>query len=505
MKTQNPGKSPYLSKSLYVKGLQCHKALWLQKYMPELKDEVSDSQQASFDSGTDVGILAQELFPGGVEVPYSGLTPSEQIARTKELIAGGTTTIYEATFSFDNIFVKVDILHKGKEGWELYEVKASTGLKDVYLNDIALQYYVLAGCQISLSKAALVHINNQYIRQGCIEVNKLFTILDVMCEVEALQDQVLANIADIRAMLQGDTPQIDIGPHCSAPYECSFGGHCWQHIPENSVFDFRDHGRPDSFALYRQGIIKMADVPVELLKWRQKLQLDGLLHQKNHVEVSAVREFLDSLWYPLCFMDFETTYMTPVPLFDGTHPYQQVPFQFSLHILEKPGAELQHHEFLAPSGANPQISFLQSLLAAVPKGACILAWNQVFEKSRLHELAETFPDYRQEVDALTENIRDLMSPFRSKYIYHWQFDGSYSIKAVLPALVPELSYKELAVNNGELAASTWLGLQQECDETRIAELRQQLLEYCHLDTLAMVKILEKMQEIVSDKSADQSA
>lgn len=195
-------------------------------------------------------------------------------------------------------------------------------------------------------------------------------------------------------------------------------------------------------------------------------------------------------------MDFETTYMTPVPLFDGTRPYQQIPFQFSLHILKKPGAELQHHEFLAPTGANPQITFLQNLLAVVPKGSCVLTWNQVFEKSRLNELAESFPDHRQEVEALTENIRDLMAPFRQKHIYHWQFAGSYSIKAVLPALAPELSYKELAVNNGEVAANTWLEIQEECDERRIVELRRQLLEYCHLDTLAMVKILEKMREMV---------
>jgi hypothetical protein len=196
-------------------------------------------------------------------------------------------------------------------------------------------------------------------------------------------------------------------------------------------------------------------------------------------------------------MVFETTYMTPVPLFDGTRPYQQIPFQFSLHVQEKPGAELQHHEFLAPTGANPQSSFLQNLLAVVPKGVCILTWNQVFEKGRLSELADSFPEHRQEVVALTENIRDLMAPFKRKDIYHWQFAGSYSIKAVLPALIPELSYKKLAVNNGELAANTWLEMAEECDEVRIAELRRQLLEYCHLDTLAMVKILEKMREMVS--------
>jgi hypothetical protein len=225
--------------------------------------------------------------------------------------------------------------------------------------------------------------------------------------------------------------------------------------------------------------------------------MDGFLNQKNVVNTAAVSKFLDALWYPLCFLDFETTYMTPVPLFNGTGPYQQVPFQYSLHILEKPGAELRHNDFLAPVGENPQIPFLQNLLAAIPQDACILTWNQAFEKGRLKELADYSPDHRQEIATIIKNIRDLMAPFKRKDIYHWQFAGSYSIKAVLPALVPELSYKELAVSNGEIAANTWLRMHQESDEGQIAELRQQLLVYCHLDTLAMVRIMEKMQEMAS--------
>lgn len=500
METETAGCTPYLSKSLYIKGLQCHKALWLHKYQPELKDEVSESQQASFDSGTDVGILAQQLFPGGVEVPYDGLTPAEQIARTQELIADGTTTIYEATFSFDNIFIKVDILHHGKKGWELYEVKASTGLKDVYLNDIAVQYYVLSGCGIFPSRAALVHINNQYVRQGSIEVDKLFAILDVADEVRAKQAEVMANIAAMRGMLQDDLPQIGIGPHCSDPYECAFSGHCWGHIPENSVFEFRDIGRPNALELYRQGIVKMEDAPLDQLGWRQQLQLEGVLHQKNHVDVKAVREFLDSLWYPLCFMDFETTYMTPVPLFDGTRPYQQVPFQFSLHVVPEPGAVAQHYEFLADGAIDPRQEFLDRLLAHIPSNACILTWNQTFEEQRLRELGEAFPERSDSVQAVIASLRDLMVPFRDKTIYHWQFNGSYSIKAVLPALAPDLSYDILDVSNGAMASAAWTGMMQMNGQEEREALRKQLLEYCHLDTLAMVRILEEMQRMARSLS-----
>ncbi|MBV5327364.1 MAG: DUF2779 domain-containing protein [Chlorobium sp.] len=489
--------TPYLSKSLYIKGLQCHKALWLLKNRPELKSKPSAAQQSAFDSGTDVGILAQQLFPGGVEVPYNGLTHAEQLSRTEGLIADGTTTIYEATFSYDNVLVKVDILHKGESGWEIYEVKSSTECKEVYLNDIAVQCYVAAGSGIQITRACLVHINNRYVRYGNIEVEKLFTILDVTERILTRQANVPDKLTAMREPLGQDMPVIDIGPHCEKPYLCDFKGYCWSHIPADSVFSLRDHGKPDPFKLYRQGIIHMCDVPTEKLGWRQRLQMDGFLQQKNVVKTEAVSKFINALWYPLCFLDFETTYLNAVPLFDGTTPNQQVPFQYSLHILETPGAELQHLEFLAPTDKNPQEALLQSLLAALPKDACILTWNQAFEKGRLEELAKYSPDHKQEIVGILKNIRDLMAPFRRKDIYHWQFGGSYSIKAVLPALVPELSYKGLAVSNGEMAASSWLRMRHEDDEGRIEELRLQLLEYCHLDTLAMVRILEKMRETLS--------
>ena len=502
MDSQKPSYNSYLSKTLYMKGLQCHKALWLQKYRPELKDEVSESQQAIFDSGTDVGVLAQELFSGGVEVPYDGLSPVEQVAMTELLIVGGTTTIYEAAFSFDNIFVKVDILHFGDNGWELHEVKSSTGLKGQYLDDIAVQYHVLTGCGINLCKAALVHINNQYVRQGDIEVSKLFTIMDVIENIRAMQSDVSANLTAIREMLYADMPVIDIGPHCSSPYECSFGQHCWGHLPENSVFTFADRGKPDAFGLYRQGIVKIEDVLRDTLGWRQKLQVDGLLHHKNHIDVGTVRDFLDSLWYPLCFMDFETIYMTPVPLFDGLRPYQQVPFQFSLHIISEAGAAPLHYAFLADGPANPQQEFLDRLLAQLPSNGCILTWNQTFEENRLKELIEPFPRRSTEVMGIVANLRDLMVPFRDKSVYHWQFNGSYSLKAVLPALVPELSYDALEVCNGQMASDAWMQIRHSENDREKDSLRQQLLEYCHLDTLAMVRIVDKLQKIAASTTPE---
>jgi len=356
--------NPFLSKSRFIMGLQCHKALWLRTHRPELQDEVNASQQAVFDAGTDVGIIAHNLYPGGVDVPFEGLSVSEQLEMTQAEIAKKTKTIYEATFSFDNVLIKADILHRSRNGWELFEVKGSTGAKDVYLDDIAIQYYVLAGLGIDVKKAALVHIDNEYVRDGDVDAHGLFAIQDVTDSVLERQPVVEKKLKSLRAMLKKDEPVIDIGTHCSDPYDCAFRGHCWSHIPSPSVFDFADIGKPNGFALYKKGIVKMKDVHRDSLGWRQQLQLDGTLRKKTSVDSDAIRTFLASLRYPLAFMDFETTYMTPVPLFDGTRPFQSIPFQYSLHWLDSPEGTLQHREFLATASGDPQKAFLTTLLDA---------------------------------------------------------------------------------------------------------------------------------------------
>jgi hypothetical protein len=489
----SPQLNPNLSKSLYMTGLQCLKALWLHKYQPELKDEVSPEQESMLDFGAEVGRYAQELFPGGVLVPYADLSHAKQLAMTQHAISNGASTIYEGAFSYNGVFVKADILHLGPQGWELYEVKSSASPKEPYPDDIAVQYYVISGTGLPLAKACLVHLNTDYVRQGPIDVEQLFTIVDLTDKIREMQSDVAEKLAAMRAVLQNDMPETDISPNCDDPHTCAFHDHCWAHIPENSVFDFRGTGRPNAFELYRKGIVRMEDVPADALGWRQKLQLDGLRYQKNHVDKAAVKAFLHSLWYPLCFLDFETTYMVPIPLFDGMRPYEQLPFQFSLHVIEKEGDDPVHYSFLAKDLKSPCDEFLSNLLAVIPPGACILTWNKTFEVKRLEELAARFPEKSAEISTVVEHIRDLMVPFRDKSIYHWGFNGSYSIKYVLPALVDGYSYANLPINSGDMASAAWVRMIQEPDLNEQRRLYSELLDYCHLDTLAMVLIWKEME------------
>ena len=243
----------YLSKSLFIRGLQCHKSLYLHKHHPELRDEPSDDQEALFSSGRDVGSLAQQLFPGGVEIPYEGLSHSQQLERTSQEIEKGTSTIYEAAFSHEGVFVKVDILHKGLKGWEIYEVKSSTSVKDVHYDDVAIQYFVLTGAGLPISATYLTHINTAYVRKGDIAPHGLFLSEDITSAVIEKQPFIMEELKGMQDMLRGGEPQIDIGPHCSDPYDCDFSGHCWSHVPSPSVFDFKGRGKPDAFDLYRHG------------------------------------------------------------------------------------------------------------------------------------------------------------------------------------------------------------------------------------------------------------
>jgi hypothetical protein len=373
-----PDKAAFLSKSLYTRGLQCHKSLYLYKYRPELLGEPAPELEALWKSGHEVGDLARMLFPGGVVVPFDGLTKDEQLAKTREEIDRGTKAIYEATFSFDDVFVKADIIVRNRGYWDLYEVKSSTSVKEHHWDDVAVQYYVLSGCGLPVNKAYLVHINNGYVREGDIVPEELFVLQDITGIVREKQSSIPDTLAGMRALLLGKMPKIDIGPHCEDPYECDFMDFCWQHVPEDSVFSLRGRGI-DPWELYRQGVIKLQDVPLDSLNLMQRMQVEYFLDRKSHADPAKIREFLKKIRYPVCFLDFET-FGSGIPLFDGTRPYQQVPFQYSLHRIDAEGEALRHFEYLAQPDVDPRKEIAERLVTEIPFGACVIAYNMGFEK-----------------------------------------------------------------------------------------------------------------------------
>ena len=485
-------RSDYLSKSLYLRGLQCPKALFLCKSGVERK--LSEAAKARLAAGTDVGLLARDLFPWGTEIPYQGVPIREQLARTKALIDGGATVLYEPAFSHAGVFVKVDILRKVKSQWNIYEVKSTTEVKDVHIQDGAIQAHVVRGAGLPVSKTHIIHIDNSYVRKGEIEPGRLFSVADITEDISGTDGQIRDNIESMKEVLQSrQTPDVLIGKQCSNPYECDFEHVCWPDRPVDSVLHLRGR-RADRFALYHAGIRFMKDIPVDCLDDKQRFQVEATVGRKTIVDRNGVRVFLSKIRYPLCYLDFETC-MSAVPLFDGTRPYQQIPFQFSLHIRQRAGAPLRHEQFLARPNGDPREEFLQQLLRLIPPGSCILTYNQAFEGTRLRELKESFPKHADAIDGLLNNMVDLMIPFKQRTVYHWRMKGSYSIKEVLPALVPDLSYDDLEISDGGMAMDAYLAMRRAADPAQVERTRTALLKYCKRDTEAMVKILEKLEEM----------
>ncbi|WP_151900466.1 DUF2779 domain-containing protein [Sulfurimonas hydrogeniphila] len=490
-----------LSKSQYIRGLQCHKFLWLYKHKPELRDTPDKAQESLFDKGYEVGDLAKELFPNGVEIEFDNFNFNRMMEKTQEHIDNGAKVIYEAAFSAGGVFAMADILVKNGDAWDIYEVKGSTEVKDYYIDDASVQWYALSQT-ISLKNAYIVHINNNYVRDGALDVQKLFTIVNITQEVLQKQSDVLKNLQIYEQMLENQMPAIDIGKHCSSPNQCDFISYCWAHIPKkNSVFDL-SYAMGKQWKLYEQGILSIDDIPDDFhLGSNASLQVQHHKSQKIKIDKPKIKEFLDTIEYPINFFDFET-FQNAIPRFDNQRPYAQMPFQYSLHILHENG-KLEHKEFLGDENSDPRRALSEQMLKDITPTGSIIAFNQSFEITQIKNLALLFPDLSDKLLALNERFIDLAYPFQHKHYYHPKFNGKYSIKVVLPTLFPdddELDYKKLgSIQNGGDAMDTFANLYLLKDKNQLAEIKKDLLAYCRLDTLAMVRIWEKLHNLIGDK------
>jgi len=437
-----------LSKSLYTRGLQCKKSLWLKKYKKDVLTPVDKSTQEVFKNGDEVGELACRLFPDGVKVEFDKDLNS-MVDKTIQLIADGQKIIYEASFNFDGIFVAVDILVIDEDkNVKIYEVKSSTWNPkkttkhfQKYIDDISIQYYVVKNCGFEVTQANLVVLDSTYKRGDELEIEKLFKILDFTPEVVTLQDYIPSKLQEFNSVLydKENEPDVKIGTHCLKPYDCDAMEYCWhkqEKIHKQNIFDIFNRNEK-GFEIYHSGIKTLQDIKnsdIQLTPKREK-ELNLLLDNKVIIDKSAIKEFLDSLSYPLYHLDFET-FQQAVPEFKGVSPFMQIPFQYSIHI-EKDDGSLEHREFLAKCGDDPRYKLAKRLVEDIPTDVTVLAYNMKFEKSVIKNLADSFSEFSDKLMKIHDNIKDLMKPFEDKNYYDPAMKGSYSIKVVLPTLVPE--------------------------------------------------------------------
>ena len=491
-----------LSKSRYCRGIQCPKMLWMDKNMPE--KAADPGNEHILETGNIVGDLAMGYFGSFTEVPYAD-DKSEMISRTAELLDSGEENICEASFAVDGLFCAVDILHRNGEGWDIVEVKSSTSLHDIYLHDMAFQLYVLTRCGIKIKGVYNLHLNSEYVRRGELDLGELFTLEDCTGTVFAMQDDVPDNIEFFRNYVDGagqSEPVKDISPDCEAPYECVYKGWCFRHLPSPSIFDISRLSAKKKYEFYYDGIISFGDIikrNPKLSKTQYRQAQTAYYHLPDEVDRQGILDCISEFTYPLYHLDFETTQFA-IPPFDGMKPFQQMPFQYSLHVQSAPGAEPEHYEFLGKEGTDPRRALAERLCADIPADVCVLAYNMGFEKGRIKEMAELFPDLSAHLMKIHDNIRDLMIPFQKQYYYSEKLCGSYSIKYVLPAMCPddpELNYGALeGIHKGDEASAAFADLPDHTPE-EIARIRRNLLAYCRLDTLAMVKILDKLRELAA--------
>lgn len=489
----------YLSKSRYCAAVQCPKILWLKTNKPEEFDD-SVMNEAVLKTGSEVGDLAMGLFGDFVEVPFSR-NLQEMIDETDRLMQEAVPIIAEASFSYNGAFCSVDILKNlGDNNVELYEVKSATSVHEIYYHDVAYQCYVLSKLGYTVTRACVVHINNEYERHGELDIQQLFTIVDVTSEADDLYSDVEDRLAMIENyMKQTDDPDQEIGLQCFDPYECGFFGYCTRELPKPNIFDIASLRKKKKIECLCRGIVSFEDIldhkPIDS-KYLKQVEFE-IKDLPAEIHKDGIKRFLDTLSYPLYFLDFET-FMPAVPLYDNSHPYEQITFQYSLHYIEEEGGELKHKEYLAYPGEDPRRGLAEQLCRDIPMNVCTIAYNRGFERGRIKGMARVYPDLADHLMNIHDNIVDLMVPFQSKDYYCKAMQGSYSIKYVLPALFPDdpaLDYHNLeGVQNGGEAMDTFARMaQMEPDE--IEEWREHLLRYCELDTFAMVKVWEKLIEV----------
>lgn len=487
-----------ISKTKFVAGVQCLKRLYWQVHAPELAAEPDPATEAIFEQGHEVGLLARQLFPGGVEVGSDGGL-DQAIRATRELVANlAVPAIFEGVFEHDGVLVRVDVLHRRRDGrWRLVEVKSSTSVKEEHLDDVGIQSRVVSRCGVDLASVCLAHINRNYVFDGgSIDVRRLFKIRNLTRRVQRLQPKLTFQLrAAFTVLSMPKAPDIAAGKHCMSPVTCEFFDRCNPPLPDDHIgYLPRLHASAEE-ELEEMGVESIRDVPDDFELTEIQRRAATCVQTGEPWFSPELSAELDKLVYPLRFVDFETINQC-VPRFAGMRPYDQLPFQFSVHSQKEPGATPEHHEFLAPDATDPRREFITSLCNVLGESGNIVVYS-AFESHRLLELGAHLPEFADRINQIQARLWDLLPVVRNN-VYHPAFAGSYSLKYVLPALVPEMSYAGMQVADGQAAGLAWESLVRgSLDQSERDRIKRALLEYCGQDTLAMVRLLERLFNVYS--------
>ena len=487
-----PGRAVYFSKSSLLSAYQCPKKIYLEKHRPEFK-EVSAKTQSSFDVGTAVGAIAQEIYgtAGAVEIEFTR-PMSKMVSETARLIdAGFREPIFEATFQHQGILIRIDVLMPEGDGWRAVEVKASTKVKPEHKIDCAIQLWVMRGVGLTINSLSLAYVDNQFVYQGDGDYSGLLKEEDLTEIATAMEPDVLALIAGATNAVSGRMPDTPVGRRCEDPYDCSFVNYCW---PVDSEFPTRSIGgdKEKIFVWVNKGIEDVRDIPAsEITARRQQLFHRVACSGEPEIIPGAYEEIAEQ-GYPRYHLDFETA-SPAIPIWKGSRPYQTHAVQWSIHIDNGMGdgslGSMEHQEFLDLSGDAPMRALAEKMIDCLGDAGPVLMYTS-YEKTVINGLIKLFPDLEPQLQAIVERLYDLAKVVERHY-YHPRMMGSYSIKKVAPAIIPSMDYGTLeGINDGGAASDGYLeAIHPDTSPERKAELEEQLLRYCRFDTEAMVEIV----------------
>ena len=484
-----------LSKSKIIAFRQCPKRLWLELHKPELCDE--SASEVVFKIGHQVGDIAHIIYDpegAGVVIDINALGHTQALARSAELLAQGGSPVFEAGMSMEGALAYADVmlpdLSDGTLRWRMIEVKSSTGVKAYHQDDIAVQSHIAASSGVRLASVSLAHINSGFVYQGNDDYRGLLQEVDLTEEALSRGGEVKEWIAGAQAVVAlKEEPEVATGPHCTTPFTCGFCDYCNRDkvLPEYPLGSLPNLHYRKREQFESEGYEDLREVPDRLLNARQNRVKQCSVSGETFFDAAGAAADLSSFGLPAYFLDFETVSFA-VPIWRGTRPYQQIPFQFSLHRLNEAGTVV-HTAFLDLTGADPSRALAQALIDQCGNEGPVFAYNASFETCRIREMAERFHELAPALDLIVDRVVDLLPIARNRY-YHPSQHGSWSIKAVLPALCPELSYAQLdGVQDGDMAIDAFKeSIAPETTPERKQEIEQQLLEYCKLDTFAMVRL-----------------
>jgi len=458
------------------------------------------------DAGREVGMLATNLFPGGRLIKEDYLHQNDALHATREALKDPSVhTLFEAAFLYGDVLIRTDILERRDDGtWNLIEVKTSTSIKGIYVVDLAIQYHVLRGAGLNIASAGIMRLNNQYVYDGSqLELKDLFSFTDITQEVIEAQRMVSSRLSTLREMLRAaDPPEVAPSRFCSTPYTCEFWKHCTRDMPEFWVVTLNGITREKLDSLAELNVRDIRDIPASFpLDQLQSRIRSCVIEGEEYLSPELGRELLD-VECPIHFLDFETA-APAIPRFPGTRPYHSIPFQWSDHILACDGA-LEHKEYLSDDDKDPREEFARSLVETLGEKGSIFTYT-LYERRVIEELAGHLPKLRIPLYATLDRFKDLYSLVKSHF-YDPRFYGSFSLKSVLPALVPDMNYRDLPIHEGNQASLEYQRMIEPSTPPQEKQrIKEALSRYCGQDTIAMVKIREKLLQRTSHRYGNSSA